>query len=57
MPHEIKSYKEPFEFDVNENFMVPGVGIVVSGLLKAGTASTNKLVMLGSYFYYTFRTW
>jgi GTPase len=30
-----------FEFDINENFVVPGVGIVVSGIVKGGTAKMN----------------
>ena len=38
---------EPLEFDINETFMVPGVGIVVSGLLKAGTAKINQQLLLG----------
>jgi selenocysteine-specific translation elongation factor len=33
----IKPYNEPFEFDIHEHFLVKGVGIVVSGLVKGGT--------------------
>jgi len=45
---------QPFEFDLNDNFVVPGVGVVVSGLIKTGVATVNKLLLLGnnSYHYY-----
>ena len=45
-----KAYKTPsdyLEFDINENFLVSGVGIVVSGLIKSGTAKLNQTVLLG----------
>lgn len=43
-----KNTKDDFlEYDINENFMVPGVGIVVSGVMKSGTVKLNQVVQLG----------
>jgi GTPase len=38
---------QPFEFEVNENFLVEGVGLVVSGIIKSGACSVNKNCLLG----------
>lgn len=37
----IKGVDDPFEFDIHEHFLVKGVGIVVSGLVKAGTVKVG----------------
>jgi elongation factor 1-alpha len=42
-----KSENDPFEFDIHEHFMVDGVGIVVSGVVKGGRAVLNQVVHLG----------
>ena len=38
---------QPFEFEVNENFLVEGVGLVVSGIIKTGACGINKTCLLG----------
>lgn len=38
---------DPVQFDINENFMVSGVGVVVSGIMKAGTVKANSVLLLG----------
>lgn len=38
---------DPAQFDINENFMVSGVGVVVSGIMKAGTIKANSTLLLG----------
>ena len=38
---------QPFEFEINENFLVEGVGLVVSGVVKSGVAALNKSCLLG----------
>lgn len=43
----IKSSSDLVEYDINENFMVSGVGIVVSGILKSGTIRPNMTLLLG----------
>lgn len=43
----IRGYDEPFEFDIHENFLVKGVGVVVSGLVKSGNVSVGDVVNLG----------
>lgn len=37
----------PVEFDIHDKFVVQGIGLVVSGLLKAGTVKTNAQLLLG----------
>ena len=39
--------KQPFEFEINENFVVEGVGLVLSGIVKSGIAKLNQLCLLG----------
>jgi len=43
----LRTPKDPIQFDINENFLVSGVGIVVSGLVKSGTIKLNSQVLLG----------
>lgn len=43
----LKTPKDPIQFDINENFLVSGVGVVVSGLVKSGTIKLNSPVLLG----------
>jgi len=43
----LEDKKEHFEFDINENFMIPGIGIVLSGIMKSGTAKPNQIALLG----------
>ena len=43
----IKKSTDKTYFDVNESFMVPGHGIVVSGVLKAGILKTGMLCKIG----------
>lgn len=38
---------QPFEFEINENFLVEGVGLVVSGIIKSGVVVLNKHCLLG----------
>lgn len=38
---------QPFEFEINENFLVEGVGLVVSGIIKTGVVVLNKQCLLG----------
>lgn len=37
----------PFQYDIQEHFQVTGVGTVVSGLIRAGTAKIGQHVLLG----------
>jgi GTPase len=49
-PREISQEElssQPFEFEINENFLVEGVGLVVSGIIKSGMVSLNKHCLLG----------
>lgn len=43
----LKSPTDPAEFDINETFMVSGVGLVTSGLVKAGTIKVGGQLLLG----------
>lgn len=38
---------QPLEFKVNECFVVDGVGIILSGIVKSGIARLNDLCLLG----------
>lgn len=42
-----KIISDPLEFDINENFLIPGIGLVLSGVIKAGSAKINQQVLLG----------
>jgi len=42
-----KAASEPVEFHIDNVFNVPGVGIVVSGLLRAGQITPNQQLLLG----------
>ena len=42
-----KLNKQPFEFEINETFLVEGVGLVVSGIVRSGVAKLNKACLLG----------
>lgn len=41
---EIKDF---FEFDIHEKFLVSGIGIVISGVIKSGMAKPNQVALLG----------
>ena len=43
----LEDKKDNFEFDIHENFMIPGIGIVLSGVVKSGTAKPNQIALLG----------
>jgi len=43
----IKKETDPLEFDIHENFLVSGIGVVVSGVVKSGIAKTNQVCLLG----------
>ncbi len=32
--HMMLKKEDPFEFDINENFLVPRIGVVVSGIIR-----------------------
>ena len=38
---------QPFEFEINENFVVEGVGLVLSGIVRSGVAKLNQHCLLG----------
>lgn len=42
-----EAIKQPFEFEINENFLVEGVGLVLSGIVRSGVATINKQCLLG----------
>ena len=46
-PPKDKDKDKPLEFNLTDNFLVNGVGIVVNGLVKEGKAVINQTVMLG----------
>ncbi|CAD8083477.1 unnamed protein product [Paramecium sonneborni] len=53
VPNRVKLNKayqtinDPMQFDIQENFNVPGVGNVVSGIIRSGKAVVNQHVLLG----------
>jgi GTPase len=44
---DINNKNAPVEFDIHEKFVVQGIGLVVSGLLKSGTIKTNSQLLMG----------
>ena len=42
-----EAISQPFEFEINENFLVEGVGLVVSGIIKSGVVVLNKPCLMG----------
>lgn len=38
---------KPFQYDITENFMIPGIGIVLSGNVKTGSAKVKQNAYLG----------
>jgi len=46
----------PFEFDIHERFIVAGVGMVLSGLIRSGTAVVNKPLLLGPDIHTNFKS-
>jgi len=38
---------KPFHYDITENFLIPGIGIVLSGSVKTGTAKVKQIALLG----------
>ncbi len=47
--------KEPFYYTVSETFMVPGIGVVVSGMVLSGNIKTRSSHWLGPYSDNTFK--
>lgn len=39
--------KQPFEFEINESFVVEGVGLILSGIVKSGVAKLNQICLMG----------
>lgn len=44
---DIGDKSAPVEFDIHDRFVVQGIGLVVSGLLKAGTVRNNTQLLMG----------
>lgn len=44
---DMSNKSAPVEFDIHEKFVVTGIGLVVSGLLKSGTVTTNSQLLMG----------
>ena len=38
---------KPLHYDITENFLIPGIGIVLSGSVKTGCAKVKQLALLG----------
>ena len=51
----IGSIDDPVEFDIHERFTVTGVGLVVSGTLKAGTIRPGQVLLCGPDKFKKFR--
>jgi len=51
----IGSIDDPSEFDIHEKFIVTGVGIVVSGTLRAGTVKVGDTLLCGPDKFRSFR--
>ena len=45
--HRFGTQEDPIQFDIHDQFLVTGVGLVVSGLLKAGVAKIGSQLILG----------
>jgi len=45
--NDVCNKSAPVEFDIHEKFIVTGIGLVVSGLLKSGTVNTNSQLLMG----------
>lgn len=45
--HRFGKPTDPIQFDIHDTFVVNGVGLVVSGLMKAGTAKIGQQLVLG----------
>lgn len=39
--------EDPLIFDIHDKFIVQGIGLVVSGLIKQGTLKTHENYLLG----------
>lgn len=52
----LKNPEAPLEVDTNETFVVEGVGLVVTGIIKSGTARLNQQCYLGPDKVKGFRT-
>lgn len=44
---DLNNKNSPIEFDIHEKFIVTGIGLVVSGLVKSGTIKTNTQLLMG----------
>lgn len=43
----LKTISDPLEFHILEHFNVPGVGLIISGLIFSGTIKENEQYLLG----------
>lgn len=44
---DLNNKSAPVEFDIHERFVVSGIGLVVSGILKSGTVKINTQLLMG----------
>lgn len=44
---DLNNKNAPVEFDIHEKFVVQGIGLVVSGLVKSGTIKPNGQLLMG----------